>query len=133
MSGSVFSGNNLTLQEWHAAVLGATVGAFSASLHALSDTTLGVALSVTTLGVALSVTTLGVALSDTTLGVALSVTTLGVALSDTTLGVALSVTFVAAALGIARYGSVAGRTVKSEPWYALAAFVCFGAVVLGVA
>jgi hypothetical protein len=124
MSGSVFSGNNLTLQEWHAAVLGATVGAFSASLHALSDTTLGVALSVTTLGVALSVTTLGVALSDTTLGVALSVTTLGVA---------LSVTFVAAALGIARYGSVAGRTVKSEPWYALAAFVCFGAVVLGVA
>ncbi|MXR20935.1 hypothetical protein [Halobacterium bonnevillei] len=84
----MFSANQLTFHEWHAAVRGATVGAFSTALHALSYTRLGVA---------------------------------------------LSVTFVAAALGIARYGSVAGRTVRREPWYALAAFVGFGAVVLAVA
>lgn len=85
MSESVFSANELTFREWHAAVLGACVGVFVAYIHTI----------------------------DYTLP-----------------GIALAVVFVAAALGIARYGSIAGRTVRREPWYALAAFVGAAAVVL---
>jgi hypothetical protein len=55
------------------------------------------------------------------------------AIDYTDLGVGLAVVFVAAARGLRRYGSVAGRTVRREPWYALAAFVAVGAVVLAVA
>jgi len=55
------------------------------------------------------------------------------AIEYTTLGAGLAVVFVAAALGLRRYGSVAGRTVRREPWYALAAFVAVGAAVLAVA
>ncbi|CQH59668.1 homolog to HCTV2-ORF24 [Halobacterium hubeiense] len=55
------------------------------------------------------------------------------AINYTDLGVGLAVVFVAAALGLRRYGSVASRTVRREPWYALAAFVAVGAVVLAAA
>ncbi|GAA0284938.1 hypothetical protein [Halobacterium noricense] len=55
------------------------------------------------------------------------------AIDYTSLGVALAVVFVAAALGLRRYGSVAGRTVRREPWYALAAFVVAGAAVFALA
>ncbi|MFB6268532.1 MAG: hypothetical protein ABEH83_01210 [Halobacterium sp.] len=85
MSESVSSGNQLTFHEWHAAVLGAAVGAFAAYLHVLEYTALGAS---------------------------------------------LAAVFALAALGIACYGSVAGRTVRKEPWYALAAFVGAGALVL---
>jgi hypothetical protein len=36
---------------------------------------------------------------------------------------------VGVAFGVKRLGSVAGRTVRTEPWYALAALVAVGAVV----
>ncbi|MFB6072095.1 MAG: hypothetical protein ABEJ88_03915 [Halobacterium sp.] len=44
-------------------------------------------------------------------------------------GAALAVLFVLGALGVQRYGSVAGRTVRKEPWYALAGLVAAGAAV----
>ena len=52
----------------------------------------------------------------------------------TGVGVALAVVFVTGALGLRAYdGSVAGRTVTKEPWYALAALVAAGAAVVFVA
>jgi hypothetical protein len=48
-------------------------------------------------------------------------------------GVSLAVLFVLGALGKRVYdGSVAGRTITKEPWYALAAFALAGALVLAV-
>ncbi|MFC3477271.1 hypothetical protein [Halobacterium litoreum] len=44
-------------------------------------------------------------------------------------GAGLAVAFALAALGVYRYGSVAGRTVRKEPWYALAGLVAAGAAV----
>jgi hypothetical protein len=88
MSESVFSANELAFREWHAAVLGAVVGAFAAYLHATEYAAVGVT---------------------------------------------IAVVFVVASLGVARYGSTASRTVRREPWYALAAFLAGGAVVLAVA
>ncbi|WP_232702758.1 hypothetical protein [Halobacterium wangiae] len=88
MSESVFSANELTFREWHAAVLGAAVGAFAAYLRTADYPDLGVA---------------------------------------------LGVVFVVAALGVARYGSAASRTVRREPWYALAAFLAGGIAVFVVA
>jgi len=81
---SVFSENPLTFREWHAAVLGGSVGAVAASLPSIGYP--------------------------------------GV-------GVTLATLVVAVALGAQRLGSVAGRTVRREPWYALAALVAVGAVV----
>ena len=83
-SESVLSPNELTFREWHAAVLGGSVGAVAASLPALGYPGVGVTLVVLLVGVA---------------------------------------------LGVKRLGSVAGRTVRTEPWYALAALVVAGAVV----
>ncbi|WP_232686308.1 hypothetical protein [Halobacterium zhouii] len=52
----------------------------------------------------------------------------------TAVGVSLAVFFVAGALGLRAYdGSVAGRTVTKEPWYALAALVVAGAAVMLIA
>lgn len=49
----------------------------------------------------------------------------------TSVGVALAVLFAAGALGLRAYdGSVAGRTVTKEPWYALGALVTAGAAVM---
>lgn len=49
----------------------------------------------------------------------------------TRVGVALAVVFVLGALGLRRYGgSVAGKTITKEPWYALAAMAMAGAGVL---
>lgn len=51
----------------------------------------------------------------------------------TTVGVALVVLFICGALGVRVYdGSVAGQTITREPWYALAAMVITGAIVLGL-
>ncbi|WP_336036279.1 hypothetical protein [Halobacterium yunchengense] len=85
MSESVFSSNELTFREWHAAVLGACVGAVAAYARTADYAVLAGA---------------------------------------------VAALFVLASLGVARYGSVAGRTVRKEPWYALAAFVAAGGVVL---
>ena len=85
MSESVLSKNELSFHEWHAAVLGAVVGAFAAYLRTAGFPTVGVS---------------------------------------------LAVVFVVAALGVERYGSTASRTVRREPWYALAAFLVAGAAVL---
>lgn len=52
----------------------------------------------------------------------------------TAVGAALAVAFVFTALGVRLYGgSVAGRTVTREPWYALGALAVAGAAVLLVA
>ena len=83
-SESVFSPNELTFREWHAAVLGGSVGAVAASLPALGYPGVGVTLVVLLVGVA---------------------------------------------LGVSRLDSVAGRTVRAEPWYALAALVAAAAAV----
>jgi hypothetical protein len=89
MSKTVWSDNALTYREWHAAVLGASVGAIVAYLRTIGYTDVGVA---------------------------------------------LAIFFATGALGIRAYdGSVAGRTVTREPWYALAALVAVGAAVLFVA
>jgi hypothetical protein len=88
MSESVFSENALTFREWHAAVLGACVGALAAYLATVGYTAVGTVLAGLVVGVA---------------------------------------------LGVQRLGSVAGRTVRKEPWYALAALVAAGAAVLAVA
>lgn len=85
MSESVLSSNDLTFREWHAAVLGAAVGALAAYARTADYAVLA--------------------------------------------GL-LAAAFVLGSLGVARYGSVAGRTVRKEPWYALAAFVAAGAAVL---
>jgi hypothetical protein len=88
MSESVFSANRFTFREWHAAVLGAVVGALAAYLHRIEFSAVGVS---------------------------------------------LAVLFVVGALGKRVYdGSVAGRTITKEPWYALAAFVAAGGLVLAV-
>ena len=86
MSGSesVFSENPLTFREWHAAVLGASVGAVAAYLPAVGHPAAGVSLAGFVVGVA---------------------------------------------FGVKRLGSVAGRTVRKEPWYALAALVAAAAIV----
>ena len=88
MSESVLSKNELSFREWHAAVLGAIVGAFAAYLRSTGYSTVGTV---------------------------------------------LAVGFVVTALGVERYASTASRTVRREPWYALAAFVVGGVVVLAAA
>lgn len=88
MSNTVGSSNSLTYREWHAAVLGGSVGVIAAYLRTIGYTGTGVA---------------------------------------------LVVLFVTGALGLRAYdGSVAGRTVTKEPWYALAALVTAGAAVVFV-
>ena len=82
MSESVFSENALTFREWHAAVLGGSVGAVAAYLPAVGHPSVGVALAGLVVGVA---------------------------------------------FGVKRLGSVAGRTVRKEPWYALAALAVVAA------
>jgi len=86
MSGSesLFSANRLTFREWHAAVLGASVGAVAAYLPSVGYPGVGVTLAGLLVGVA---------------------------------------------FGVKRLGSVAGRTVRKEPWYALTALVAVAAVV----
>jgi len=86
MSGSesVFSENPLTFREWHAAVLGGSVGAVAGYLPAVGYPGAAVTLAGFVVGVA---------------------------------------------FGVKRLGSVAGRTVRKEPWYALAALVAVGAAV----
>jgi len=84
MSESVFSENPLTFREWHAAVLGGSVGAVAAYLPAVGHPSVGVTLAGLVVGVA---------------------------------------------FGVKRLGSVAGRTVRKEPWYALAALAAVAAVV----
>lgn len=86
MSNTVGSANSLTFREWHAAVLGGSVGAIAAYFQTVGYTGIGVA---------------------------------------------LVIAFVSGALGLRAYdGSVAGRTVTKEPWYALAALVTVGAAVV---
>jgi hypothetical protein len=83
-SESVFSENPLTFREWHAAVLGGSVGAVAAYLPAVGYPGVGAALA----------------------------------------GLLVVVAF-----GVRRLGSVAGRTVRKEPWYALAALALVAAAV----
>jgi len=83
-SESVFSENPLTFREWHAAVLGGTVGVVAGYLPVVGYPSVGVTLVGLVVGVA---------------------------------------------LGVKRLGSVAGRTVRREPWYALAALVAAAAAV----
>jgi len=83
-SESVFSANEFTFREWHAAVLGASVGALATYLPAVGYPGVGVSLAGLVVGIA---------------------------------------------FGVKRLGSVAGRTVRKEPWYALAALVAAAAVV----
>mgnify|MGYP006276460115 FL=1 len=82
MSESVFSENALTFREWHAAVLGGSVGAVAAYLPAVGYPGVAVTLAGLVVGVA---------------------------------------------FGVKRLGSVAGRTVRKEPWYALAALAVVAA------
>jgi hypothetical protein len=83
-SESVFAANEFTFREWHAAVLGGSVGAVAAFLPTIGYPGVGVTLAGLVVGVA---------------------------------------------FGVKRLGSVAGRTVRKEPWYALTALVAVAAVV----
>jgi hypothetical protein len=51
----------------------------------------------------------------------------------TEVGASLAVLVAAVAFGVERLGSVAGRTVRKEPWYALRGLVAAGGVVLAAA